>query len=343
MVTGEDPRGAVEDITVRYGRLQDIVRLAVRLQASHGGLTLDDIQADFAISRRTAERLRDSVVEVFGPLQLVDTGDNKRHWRLQSDALRRLVSVSAEELTELASAAAALDRAGLEERATMLREFATRLRATLRPESLARIESDLAELLHAEGLAMRPGPRPRLDTGLLSLLREAITTRRVVEFRYFAQSTRRRSRQRAQPLGLLYGNRAFLVARTDWSDDPRLWRLANMSEARLADETFERDSAFDLQDYARRSFGTFQEKPVQVVLRFDAGAARDASSFVFHPDQSIEENDDGSLTVRFKAGGINEMCWHLFTWGESVTVVKPARLRRRLAGMCATLAAHHRV
>ena len=118
-------------------------------------------------------------------------------------------------------------------------------------------------------------------------LREAITTYRVVEFRYVAQSTRRRSRQRVEPCGLLYGNRAFLVARTDWSDEPHLWRLANMSEARLIDETFERHPAFDLQDYAKRSFGTFQEKPVQVVLRLDAGAARDASSFVFHPNQSV--------------------------------------------------------
>ena len=73
-----------------------------------------------------------------------------------------------------------------------------------------------------------------------------------------------------------------------------------------------------------------------------AGAARNASSFVFHPDQSIEENSDGSLTVRFRAGGIDEMCWHLFTWGESVTVGRPARLWRRLVGMCESLAAHHR-
>ena len=79
-----------------------------------------------------------------------------------------------------------------------------------------------------------------------------------------------------------------------------------------------------------------------MTLRFDTAAARDASAFVFHPEQSVEEGADGSLTVRFTAGGIDEMCWHLFTWGESVTVVKPARLRRRLAEMCASLAAHHR-
>ena len=96
-----------------------------------------------------------------------------------------------------------------------------------------------------------------------------------------------------------------------------------------------------MQRYARRSFGTFQERPEKVVLQFDARVAPDASAFLFHPDQVIAENRDGSLTVRFRAGGIDEMCWHLFTWGESVTVEKPARLRRRLAEMCAGLAAHH--
>ena len=148
--------------------------------------------------------------------------------------------------------------------------------------------------------------------------------------------------QSVQPYGLLYGSRAFLVTRTDWTDEPRLWRLANMSDARLVDETFERDPTFDLQHYAKRSFGTFQETPVDVVLRFDAAAARDALGFLFHPDQTTEENAGGSLTVRFTAGGIDEMCWHLFTWGASVTVEKPARLRRRLAEMCASLATHHR-
>ena len=77
----------------------------------------------------------------------------------------------------------------------MLRDLATKLRATMRSESLAQIESDVETLVHAEGLATRPGPKQRLDAGLLALLREAITGSRVVEFRYFAQSTGRRSRQ----------------------------------------------------------------------------------------------------------------------------------------------------
>ena len=35
------------------------------------------------------------------------------------------------------------------------------------------------------------------------------------------------------------------------------------------------------------------------------------------------------------------MCWHLFTWGNSVTIEKPVRLRRQLTDMCETFGVHH--
>jgi predicted DNA-binding transcriptional regulator YafY len=37
----------------------------------------------------------------------------------------------------------------------------------------------------------------------------------------------------------------------------------------------------------------------------------------------MTENPDGTLTVKFKAGGHLEMDWHLYTWGEHVKVIKP--------------------
>ena len=103
-------------------------------------------------------------------------------------------------------------------------------------------------------------------------------------------------------------NRAFLVRRTDWTDDPRLWCLDRVREARALEETFERNTEFDLRSYAEPSFGTFQENPVEVVLRFDTDAAYDAGNFLFHPSQTCDWNEDGTITVRFCAGGIDEMC-----------------------------------
>jgi WYL domain len=59
-------------------------------------------------------------------------------------------------------------------------------------------------------------------------------------------------------------------------------------------------------------------------------AAPDARHFLFHPTQSFEDQPDGSLLVRFRAGGALEMCWHLFTWGNQVKVIEPKRLATML-------------
>ena len=156
---------------MRYEGLTNIVNLAIRMQGLHGGMTLDDIRAEFGVSRRTAERMRDAVEWAFGPLDIAESDDNRRHWRLRSDALRRLVRISAAELADLSVAAGILDNSGFgEPHASALRELDTKLRATLHTGSPARIEADMEALAQAEGLAMRPGPRPRLDSDLLALL-----------------------------------------------------------------------------------------------------------------------------------------------------------------------------
>ena len=127
-------------------------------------------------------------------------------------------------------------------------------------------------------------------------------------FDYATRTTGGRTQRRVEPYGLIYGNRAFLVGRSARGTKCQLWRLANISAAAVTEESFTRDEAFDLERFARRSFGTFQEQPVAVVLRFAARVANDVAEFLFHPDQTVERSSDGSMTVRFTAGGIKEIC-----------------------------------
>ena len=135
----------------------------------------------------------------------------------------------------------------MREQAVKLKDIGIKLRAAQGDATLERREADLTALMQVEGLAMRPGPRQPVDADLLALLREAILTCRMVEFGYHARSTGQTSRQRVEPYGLIYGNRAFLVAGNEWNDEPRLWRLTSMGDTRLLYERFERDPAFDLQ------------------------------------------------------------------------------------------------
>lgn len=72
-----------------------------------------------------------------------------------------------------------------------------------------------------------------------------------------------------------------------------------------------------------------------VVWRFSPEAAPDARRFRFHPSQTLEDAPDGSLIVRFRAGGMLEMCWHLFRWGDQVEVLEPEALGAMYARLLA--------
>ena len=53
---------------MRYERVSKVMHLAVRLQDTQSRLTIDDMETELNMSRRTAERLLDSVGQSFGPL-----------------------------------------------------------------------------------------------------------------------------------------------------------------------------------------------------------------------------------------------------------------------------------
>jgi predicted DNA-binding transcriptional regulator YafY len=155
-------------------------------------------------------------------------------------------------------------------------------------------------------------------------------------------AARKRGYQTVHPYGFLYGKRHYLVAwsELDAAKDFRNFALSNIERVELLDQTFARKRDFSITKYAERSFGVFQEKPVDVVWKFTPKAAEDASEFLFHPTQETERLKDGSLVVRFRAGGLLEMSWHLFTWGNEVEIIKPKRLASMLREQSEAQVAH---
>jgi predicted DNA-binding transcriptional regulator YafY len=74
----------------------------------------------------------------------------------------------------------------------------------------------------------------------------------------------------------------------------------------------------------------FQEEPHDVVLRFIPEVADEVAAFQFHPTQELTREADGSTIVSFRAGGLREIAWHLFTWGQAVIIISPDELRRTM-------------
>jgi len=156
---------------MRYAPAERLLRLARHLAATRIGLTLDEMAAELEIGRRTAERLRDSLMAMFPQMECWDDEDRVRRWRLPGSALVGVVELRAEALAAIEGSARECEMQGDTDRAALLREASTTLRAMMRPEALRRAEPDIAALMEAEGIAMRPGPRPKVAPGVLSTLR----------------------------------------------------------------------------------------------------------------------------------------------------------------------------
>jgi len=328
--------------TMRYAPAERLLRLARHLAGTRTGLTLDEMATELEVGRRTAERLRDSLVAMFPQMDWWDDEERVRRWRLPGSALVGVIELRAEAVAAIETAARECDARGEDNRAALLREASTTLRAVMRPDALRQAEPDIAALMEAEGIAMRPGPRPTITAGVLSTLRRAILGMQLVVVRYANPDSDESAARILCPYGLLYGGRGWLVGHVDGLPDMRLWRLDRIASVDLLDRGFHRREDFNLAEYSARSFGIFQEEPIDVVLRFAPEVAADAADWVFHPSQVLERELAGALTVRFRAGGIQEVCWHLFTWGTTVTVMAPVGLRNRLIEMAAAATVHHR-
>jgi predicted DNA-binding transcriptional regulator YafY len=326
---------------MRYGPAETLLRLARLLAATRTGLTLDEMAAELEVGRRTVERMRDTLQAMFPQLEHQEDETRVRRWRLPGSALVGVVEPPAEAVAAIETAARECDGRGEADRAALLRQAATTLRAVMRPAALRRAETDIAALMEAEGIAMRPGPRPMIAAGVLPTLRRAILGMQFVVVRYAGPGEEAPATRILCPYGVLYGGRGWLVAHVEGLPEMRLWRLDRIQSADLVDRGFQRREEFSLRDYAAQSFGVYQEEPIDVVLRFPPEAAVDAAHWVFHPSQRMEPEADGSLMVRFRAGGIQEMCWHLFMWGTAVTIVGPDELRTELEVMSSAVTSHH--
>ena len=308
----------------KAGRLLELARL---LASTAEGLTLDEMAERLGVGRRTAERMRDAVREVFPQLEEVDEPPTRR-FRIPSGLDGLFQAPTAEELAALAGAAEMFSGQGALARAAALRSLEQKVLSATRAAARRRLAPDLEALLQAETIAVQAGPRPFEDDTVLQAVREALKGLSTLSFRYQGGSQPGRVRE-VTPYGILFGRANYLVA-SEGEGRPRNWRLDRIADIAATGRAARRDPAFSLQDYADESFGIYQDDTQDVTLRIRPASAEGALRWRFHSNQSLEQQADGSVVVRFRASGMRELAWHLFTWGDQVEVLAPDLLRQTL-------------
>ena len=314
-----------------FQKAADLLRLAELATARYQGVSLTEIEAEFVVDRRTAQRMTKALEQMF-PRCMTRVDDNRRkHWKIRGDDARLMLAqgIRDSELAALELAIRGAEREGMLTEVRALSGLRDRLLAAMPGPHARRAEADAEAVLEAHGFASRPGPRVRIGPDLMGVIGAALRGPQVLTIVYAGGRDPDRAR-RLEPHGLLLGTRRYLVAR-EAGGDGRMqhYRLDRITSARLEADSFARDPAFDLTTHAARAFGSFHADAEygEVVWRFSPAAAATARDFLFHPTQEMTDGEDGSLTVRFTASGHLEMAWHLYMWGDAVEVLAPEPLR----------------
>ena len=301
------------------------LRLIRNLSESTDGLTLDDMAEVLGQGRRSAERARDVIALHFDLDELVD-GPRKR-FRIVDSLRRHFTRPSAEEIAALRSEVESL-RPGGGMQFHELRSLLAKVQSSFDDREKRRIEPDLEELLKRQRSYVGPGPIAEIDPKTSRAIMDAIMSGLCIEFEYQAAGATEPQWRRVSCAGLLNGPISYLAGFIPGTNrSPALYRVDRMIDARLSDDIAGVPDGFDLDEWLAEGFGIWRETAREVVLRILPHGAARARSWRFHPKQELEEQGDGGLLIRFRAGGLREMAEHLFQWAGELVIEAPEELK----------------
>lgn len=302
----------------RYSRVSDIIDLIIFMLSKLNGVSLNDIQNRFNVSRRTAERMRDSILAIFHQVDEIKTTDRCKRWGFTNFSLNELVWFSNENIAYLENLKNISDDLSKKE----LEDILTKIKA-LRYKTPHLDENQIELILQSEGYAIRQTQNYKVDLNTVSIIRQGIKENLKIKAEYNGKE------KILSPLGLIYGEKIHLIAREeDKGQGEYNYILHKLKKTELTEEKFD-PKGFNLKEFSKKSFGVYFGEIYDVKLKFKQAAAEDVLNYNFHPTQKIKQQSDGSVVVTFKASGEKHIMWNLFKWGSSVEILAPADLKNK--------------
>ena len=307
----------------RLNKAEEIIELAMMFQNSYCGLCIDDIQEHFECSRRSAERMKTLLFDLFPEkVEEVPTSDKKKRWRFVKGTMNFLISFNAMELANLIFLSQLTQD---ESRKKVINELIEKTKALTPRRRFQSIQTDIEAIMESEGFAVRQYSRPLVKSKTIENLRNAMIAYKKVQFDYPTDKGNRRIT--LNPYGLIISDKHYLVGFNEYVNDLRLYKIDKISNLDILDEYYLKDEKFSLTKYCKNSFSIYQEEPLNITLEFDKSVAEDVLNYHFHPTQKMKQLDSGNVQVKFTCGGKYAICHELFKWGTNVQIKKPVELK----------------
>ena len=137
----------------RLNKTEEIIELAMMFQNSFCGLCIDDIQAHFECSRRTAERMKALLFDLFTEkIEEVPTSDKKKRWRFVKGTMNALIKFSANDFANLEYLKGLSND---ENRKNEIDELIAKIKALTPQKNLQSLDTDVSVIMESEGFAVR--------------------------------------------------------------------------------------------------------------------------------------------------------------------------------------------
>lgn len=163
----------------------------------------------------------------------------------------------------------------------------------------------------------------------------AISERRCVRIRYASYSEDSEICTRLQPYRLLFSRRSwYVIGRSSLHRDTRTFNVGRIRKLETLDERYQIPQGFCVDRYLGNAWHLIPEKgpDQEVVVRFSRLVAKNVAEVAWHKTQWLQFNPDGTLDYHVTVSGLNEISWWILGYGDQAEVLRPAELRRIIAG-----------
>lgn len=304
-------------------KLDELTELAILLQNTYTGYTLDELCEKLERPRRAIERLMELLRNKFGErLEFIShQTDRKKHWRLKKGTMNFLINFSESDISKLEMLKNKIKNTS-EQKA--LEEIIEKIKA-LNPKSLHKTDIDI--LLEAQGFAVRQQSKEKLNEEYMKKIEYSLLSLCKLKIKY-NDSYGNCYTPVIEPYGIKIADNHYLIAKEDNKIKTfKISRIENIEV--LENEYFDKDEDFDINEYCQKSFGVYTGEVLDVVLKFKKEVKDDILNYNFHPTQTNEEAEDGSVIVKFSASGSYEIITELLKWRDTVKIIEPLKLRER--------------
>ncbi|MHB8572570.1 MAG: helix-turn-helix transcriptional regulator [Candidatus Dormibacteria bacterium] len=300
----------------RGARLMNTILL---LMNQRRGLTVEEIARRNNVSKRTAQRDLNTLESSMGvPLYL-----ERDRWILMDHYFLEPLDLELDEAVALFLSVRLLSR--------HTDAYDVHVGSAMSKLS-ARLPTPMREFVEATASELASHPRHPEQSRIFSMLASAWANQRevVIEYPSRGQVTRRAVRPYFIEPSMV-GRATYLVGHDVDADALRTFKIERIRSIAPTEVTFKIPEDFDPGAYFAPAWGIMHADPVHVTLRFAPDAAARVRESRWHPTQKLEEETGGYLHFEVTVAGTVEILPWILGWGDSVEVLEPDDLRRRVA------------